>query len=64
MLTTESGLNKKTEGKNAGVTGWIVKPFKPDRLLNTIKKLLSLHAVGKCAPKASRQSLLGKKLLA
>jgi two-component system chemotaxis response regulator CheY len=40
MLTTESGLDKKTEGKNAGATGWIVKPFKPDQLLNTIKKVL------------------------
>ena len=40
MLTTESDLDKKTEGKNAGATGWIVKPFKPDQLLNTIKKVL------------------------
>jgi len=40
MLTTESGLDKKTEGKSAGATGWIVKPFKPDQLLNTIKKVL------------------------
>jgi two-component system chemotaxis response regulator CheY len=40
MLTTESGLDKKTEGKSAGATGWIVKPFKPDQLLSTIKKVL------------------------
>ncbi len=40
MLTTESGMDKKQEGKAAGATGWIVKPFNPDQLLNTIKKVL------------------------
>ena len=40
MLTTESGLNKKQEGKAAGATGWIVKPFNPDQLLATIKKVM------------------------
>lgn len=40
MLTTESGKAKKTEGKSAGATGWIVKPFNPDQLLATIKKVL------------------------
>jgi two-component system chemotaxis response regulator CheY len=40
MLTTESGSNKKMEGKQAGATGWIVKPFNPDQLLNTIKRVL------------------------
>jgi len=40
MLTTESTGDKKTEGKTAGATGWIVKPFNPDQLLNTIKKVL------------------------
>ena len=40
MLTTESAADKKTEGKAAGATGWIVKPFNPDQLLNTIKKVL------------------------
>ena len=40
MLTTESGVDKKTEGKSAGATGWIVKPFNPDQLLATIKKVL------------------------
>lgn len=39
-LTTESGAEKKTEGKTAGATGWIVKPFSPDQLLATIKKVL------------------------
>ncbi len=40
MLTTESGGDKKTEGKAAGATGWIVKPFNPEQLLATIKKVL------------------------
>jgi len=40
MLTTESSGDKKMEGKNAGATGWIVKPFNPDQLLSTVKKVL------------------------
>jgi len=39
MLTTESGTDKKTEGKAAGATGWIVKPFNPDQLLAVINKV-------------------------
>src|SRR5512136_470144 len=40
MLTTESQDSKKQEGKAAGATGWIVKPFKPDQLLAVVKKVL------------------------
>lgn len=40
MLTTEAGADKKAEGKAAGATGWIVKPFNPDQLVATIKKVL------------------------
>lgn len=40
MLTTESGVDKKSEGKAAGATGWIVKPFNPDQLLATVGKVL------------------------
>jgi len=40
MLTTESSAEKKSEGKSAGATGWIVKPFNPDQLLATIGKVL------------------------
>ncbi|GMR08592.1 MAG: response regulator [Gammaproteobacteria bacterium] len=39
-LTTESTPEKKQEGKAAGATGWIVKPFSPDQLIATIKKVL------------------------
>jgi len=40
MLTTESTGEKKQEGKAAGATGWIVKPFNPEQLLATINKVL------------------------
>lgn len=40
MLTTESSPEKKQQGRAAGATGWIVKPFNPDQLLNTVKKVL------------------------
>lgn len=40
MLTTESQADKKQEGKAAGATGWIVKPFKPEQLLAVVKKVL------------------------
>ena len=40
MLTTESQASKKEEGKTAGATGWIVKPFKPEQLLAVVKKVL------------------------
>lgn len=40
MLTTEAGGDKKNEGKAAGATGWIVKPFDPEQLLATVKKVI------------------------
>jgi two-component system chemotaxis response regulator CheY len=40
MLTTESQDSKKMAGKQAGASGWIVKPFKPDQLLDTVKKFV------------------------
>lgn len=40
MLTTESQVEKKTAGKAAGATGWIVKPFDPPKLLAVISKVL------------------------
>ncbi len=40
MLTTESAGDTKMKGKQAGATGWLVKPFNPDQLLLTIKKVL------------------------
>ena len=40
MLTTESHTDKKMEGKAAGATGWLVKPFDPEQLLATVKRVL------------------------
>ena len=40
FLTTESQIQKKQEAKEAGATGWIVKPFKPEQLLKVVKKVL------------------------
>ncbi|MDA9556134.1 response regulator [Vibrio sp.] len=39
MLTTETSAEKKAEGKQAGATGWIVKPFNPDTLIKTIQRV-------------------------
>jgi two-component system chemotaxis response regulator CheY len=40
MLTTEASQDKKMQGKQAGATGWLVKPFDPQKLLATIAKVL------------------------
>lgn len=40
MLTTESASDKKAEGKAAGATGWLVKPFNPEQLVATVHKVL------------------------
>jgi two-component system chemotaxis response regulator CheY len=40
MLTTESQETKKQEGKQAGASGWIVKPFTPEKLIEIIRKFV------------------------
>lgn len=40
ILTTETGIAKKEQGKVAGATGWIEKPFDPDHLLSTVNRVL------------------------
>jgi two-component system chemotaxis response regulator CheY len=40
MLTTESTPEKKMEGKAAGATGWLVKPFNPEQLVATVQRVL------------------------
>jgi two-component system chemotaxis response regulator CheY len=40
MLTTESSDAMKQQGKAAGATGWLVKPFDPPKLLEVTKKVL------------------------
>src|SRR5215510_12217118 len=41
VLTTEATTERKQAGKAAGATGWLVKPFNPERLLATIAKVLA-----------------------
>jgi two-component system, chemotaxis family, chemotaxis protein CheY len=40
MLTTESSDQMKAQGRAAGATGWLVKPFDPQRLLEVVKKVI------------------------
>lgn len=40
MLTTESAEAKKAEGQAAGAKAWMVKPFRPEALLNAVQKLV------------------------
>lgn len=40
ILTTEFQAEKKQEGKAAGATGWIVKPFRPDQLVAVVRKVM------------------------
>lgn len=37
VLTTESSADLKTRAREAGATGWIVKPFAPDKLIRALK---------------------------
>lgn len=39
MLTTEGDDTKKQQGKDAGATGWIVKPFNPEKLVQVVNKV-------------------------
>lgn len=39
LLTTESDPSKKTAGREAGATGWLVKPFNPEKLVETVRKV-------------------------
>ncbi len=41
MVTTESEDAKKQEGKQAGATGWVTKPFQKEQLLGVVDKVLS-----------------------
>jgi two-component system, chemotaxis family, chemotaxis protein CheY len=40
MVTTESQQDRKLEGKAAGATGWVVKPFTPAQLVAVVRKVI------------------------
>ena len=40
LLTTESAGDVKARGKAAGATGWVVKPFDPNKLLSTLDTVI------------------------
>jgi two-component system chemotaxis response regulator CheY len=41
MLTTESSDEMKAKGRAVNATGWLVKPFDPERLIAVVKKVIS-----------------------
>jgi two-component system chemotaxis response regulator CheY len=45
ILTTESGEDMKENGRAAGATGWIVKPFDPDQLRQVVAHVLKARGV-------------------
>ena len=40
VLSTESDTEKKVRARNAGATGWIVKPFNPEKLISALQRVL------------------------
>ena len=40
ILTTESSDTMKSQGRAAGATGWLVKPFDPQRLIEVVRKVI------------------------
>jgi len=41
VLSTESGKEIKAKGRAAGATGWMVKPFDPDKLISALRRVLN-----------------------
>lgn len=46
MLTTETSAERKQQGRDAGATGWMVKPFSPEKLLATLRRVVPESAHG------------------
>ena len=40
ILTTETSQDKRDQGRAAGGTGWIVKPFDPEKLISIIQRVM------------------------
>ena len=45
MLTTESSDDMRSKGKESGVVAWVVKPYKSEKLLPAIKKIIEMKKV-------------------
>jgi two-component system chemotaxis response regulator CheY len=45
VLTTEASDAMKQRGREAGATGWLVKPFDPTRLRETVRRVLKPRAI-------------------
>jgi len=43
LLTTESDPSMKAKGKEAGATGWLVKPFQQDQILSVVAKVFAVN---------------------
>ncbi|MAT69810.1 MAG: hypothetical protein CMJ58_09825 [Planctomycetaceae bacterium] len=41
ILTTEASDSMKNRGRQAGATGWMVKPFSPEQLLQVIARIVA-----------------------
>lgn len=41
MLTTESQEDMMQKGKEAGAKAWVVKPFKPEQMLDAVSRLVA-----------------------
>jgi two-component system, chemotaxis family, chemotaxis protein CheY len=41
VLSTETGAELKTKGREAGATGWMAKPFDPQKMLDIVKQFIA-----------------------
>jgi two-component system chemotaxis response regulator CheY len=40
VLSTETGADLKAKGREAGATGWMAKPFDPEKMLNVVRQFI------------------------
>ena len=57
LLTTESSDGMKDEGRSAGATGWLVKPFDPNKLIEVVEQG---HALARCLTAQPRYDCIGR----
>lgn len=46
LLTTETDTTKKEQARNSGATGWMAKPFSPEKLIQVVNKVIQVHPHG------------------